>query len=697
MCRLSSFLVLLAIMPVSLVGHSAPNPETSYRTFKQVGLTPSALPPDTGNAFAHARGYGDFIGNGRLDFFRASVTYFGTNDWKPLAEATLAKFEFWARQTNGTFVLDAGRIASGEGCLHPRKALVADFNSDGKPDIFVVCHGYDKAPFPGERNKIVLSRPDGRYNIVDASNDVGFFHGGVAVDVNGDGHVDVILVNNFDPNSSAVLLNQGAGTFVRESTRRLPQLGQKSYFNIEVADVNDDGKPDLLLGGHDWEGAPTIVLLNPGNFDFSNVAPVVLPAVLNEGVVTDFTVTGSGASKVIWVLRTSGGDGTFYQSLILQKVEWPSLRSTVVLSRRPAQWTEWLLPTYVNGRLALASDNSSFGVMQNVGLPLSRRGSIDLQGQGVGTLMLKNTSSDILAGRLVNNAFSFSSMASPGGNNRLLAAADFDADGISDLAYQNMTQGVFGDVKIWRSFVGANEVFWRQVKQVWDVQAIGDLDGDGFADLVWRYVADDPRDTGVSYIWFTNASSVTQVRKRGGAPLSWTLLGAADLNGDGAADMIYISPDRQIRALMATANRTCANFAAGTIPAGFTALKLADFSGGNRGDILLRNSATGDTQLLSLSAAGLTMPAPSANPDDPNASCTATSQPLLSFSYPMPRTESNWRFFASGDFNGDGISDVVWIRPDNSLAVWLMNASGAQPWLISNAGTVPAGYVALQP
>jgi photosystem II stability/assembly factor-like uncharacterized protein len=331
-------------------------------------------------------------------------------------------------------------------------------------------------------------------------------------------------------------------------------------------------------------------------------------------------------------------------------------------------------------------------------VPLSKRGGIDIDGDGKSEILVRSASAQLQAGRLVNNVFQFTPLTDPGSNFRLVGVGDFDGNGKSDLAFQNMAQDpTFGDVRTWPGFSASSEVFWRQVKKVWDVQAVGDLDGDGYSDLVWRYVVTDSPDTGVSYIWFSNGSSVTQVRKRGGAPLNWKLLGAADLNSDGAADMIYISPDNLIKALMATPNRTCANLNAGAVPSGYTALKLADFTGNGRGDILVRNATTGSTQLLSLNANGLVLPPYTGAPDDQNASCTASSLNVVNTSIALPQVDPGWQFYASGDFNGDGIIDIVWMQPSGILTVWLMNANGATPTVISNAGTAPGGYTVFQP
>ncbi len=335
---------------------------SSYNNFKQVGLTPQSLPAGR-SGVSTIRAYGNFFQYGRLDLFTATLTY-----WPPTtpATATPSIFEFWRKQSDGTFVKDSQMLPTPNGCIHPRKAIVADFNNDGRPDIFIACHGFDAAPFPGERNKVILSQPNGTYLMQDASPDVGFFHSASSADLNGDGLPDVIVTNNFDPSRAIVFLNQGGGIFQRESTPRLPSsIGGKNYFSAELADVNADGRMDVLLGGHEWEGATTIVLLNPGNSNFTSVTPVTIPAVANEGVVLDFTLTGSGSNRALWVLRTSGGDGTFYQSRTIQKVQWPSLTSTIPLLDRPAQWFQWIISTTINGLSVISSEDASV----NVSLP----------------------------------------------------------------------------------------------------------------------------------------------------------------------------------------------------------------------------------------------------------------------------------------------------------------------------------------
>jgi hypothetical protein len=178
-----------------------------------------------------------------------------------------AKLFFLRKNSAGNWVESTtGMLSDQTGCIHPRKAIVADFNADGKPDIFFACHGIDAPPFPGEAQRILLSQTDGTYTNTEVPF-VRFTHGGSAADLNGDGKPDLVLTwTNAEPNSIPyVLINVGDGTLVEDLSRLPTTLNSKAIYSAELIDTENTGHYDLLLGGAppDATGAPAI---NPGAF-----------------------------------------------------------------------------------------------------------------------------------------------------------------------------------------------------------------------------------------------------------------------------------------------------------------------------------------------------------------------------------------------------------------------------------------------
>ena len=326
----------------------------SYDNFKDIGLTPQKHPYYSQAAVAYA----DFNQDGLIDIFTTKLTYLPATT--PEA-ATDSRFEFYIQNCNGEFEKNENYLVSNnDTCIHPRKALVNDFNNDNLPDIFVICHGYDKSPFPGEKNKVVISNSAGSYNVIDASSDIGFFHSGSSYDYDKDGYKDVLLVDATIP--LIFFKNNGDGSFQNDGSSRSPTvIANKAYYTIELIDINNDSYLDLFIGGHEWQNnANTQIFINPGTDNFSNVTPDNISSVSNEGVVLDFTVTKKESSTYIWVLRTSGGDGTFYKSRTIQKVSWPSLTLSTLIIDRNLRWIPWIIPSVIDGKNVITSDNQDY-------------------------------------------------------------------------------------------------------------------------------------------------------------------------------------------------------------------------------------------------------------------------------------------------------------------------------------------------
>ncbi len=275
-------------------------------------------------------------GNGTLETAKPTITYF-------------------YRQINGQWV-DITSIVfddrnSVPGCTHSRKTIAADFNQDGIVDFAIACTGWDDRPFPGERSRILLSQPDGKWRLDYLSNTAAYQHAGASADINGDGFPDLILSNI---NGVDIFINDGTGHFLKSTDLRIPQ--QRRGLIFELFDANSDGKFDFIAGSHEWEDASRIII-NPGNNNFggsyfNRPMEIVIPAVSGAGVIVDFLYVQS--KNVIYVLRTGDGKaaGTrFYEGVWLQKFDLTTRISSTVYANpswsepgRPNnKWIRWII------------------------------------------------------------------------------------------------------------------------------------------------------------------------------------------------------------------------------------------------------------------------------------------------------------------------------------------------------------------
>lgn len=88
-------------------------------------------------------------------------------------------------------------------------------------------------------------------------------------------------------------------------------------------------------------------------------------------------------------------------------------------------------------------------------------------------------------------------------NWKVAGIGDFDGDGKSDMLWRN---GVSGESIIWKSGSAAMPMDVASVPNTaWSLVAVGDYDGDGKSDLLWRNSS-----TGDGLIWPGTSASTTQ-------------------------------------------------------------------------------------------------------------------------------------------------------------------------------------------
>ena len=302
-----------------------------------------------------AWGISDFMEKGKLSLFTAKIQYSTSDSYeKVIADRkNYSEYQFWELENNNKPRLVKTYQSN---CLHPRKAIVADFNKDGISDIFIACHGYDASPFPGERSEILLSSSVGNYTLKSIG-DIGFFHGASAADINDDGYIDIVVAdslasNVYQKNQPYVyfLMNNGDGTFAQDFKRIFdPDLFKLFYgqiYSIELIDINSDRSPDIVIGGYDGkntEGSYTIQskIYYGKNGKFGDQITLI-PRIDDAGSVLDFIYR----EGYLYIARTDNS----YRSNYIQKFNPLTLNNTIIYKNNPPNsnyptWVGWWIPT----------------------------------------------------------------------------------------------------------------------------------------------------------------------------------------------------------------------------------------------------------------------------------------------------------------------------------------------------------------
>ena len=153
-------------------------------------------------------------------------------------------------------------LGNGDGTFQPAVAygsgsqsftyflVIADVNGDGKPDLVVADECTDHPTCNSGAVGVLVGNGDGTFQaaVIYPSGGVGSLSGARSVavaDVNGDGRPDVLVANYFS-GTVGVLLGNGDGTFQAPVDYN---VGFTPVRSVAIADVNGDGKADLLVGG----------------------------------------------------------------------------------------------------------------------------------------------------------------------------------------------------------------------------------------------------------------------------------------------------------------------------------------------------------------------------------------------------------------------------------------------------------------
>jgi hypothetical protein len=554
-----------------------------------------------------------------------------------------------------------------------RVATAGDVNGDGFDD-FILGSRYGSQ---GENASYVIfgkASGWGDINLADLPASAGFIiHGSAdystprvssAGDVNGDGFDDILVGAPYAGGSGQAYVIFGkAGGFAPIA---LASLSMPTGFKIQgdpahagagfdvscAGDVNGDGFDDIIISerGYDPFGSSTatayVVFGKASGFGSIDLA--------NLGPSNGFVIQGPSHYAVGFSVSNAGdvnGDG-FDDFIIGTRIAVYSHLGTsgeayVIFGKAAGLGTIDLAHLGPADGLIIdgkAGDEAGFSVS----------GAGDVNGDGFADVLVGapfaggGGEAYLLWGRA---SFSVRDLASGG-------IGDFNGDGRDDILWRNDS----GRVTDWLGQAGSGGFVSNFANADasagldWHVAGTGDFNGDGITDVLWR------NDNGDMTDWLGQANG-NFASNFGNAYYqlagSWHVAGIGDFNGDGHEDILLRNDSGRVTDWLGQANGTggfSGNFANADANAGLDwhIVGTGDFNGDGLSDVLWRNDNGDVTDWLGQAGGGF----------------------ASNFGNAFYQVDNSWRVAGTSDFNGDGITDILWRSDSGRVTDWLGQSNG---------------------
>jgi hypothetical protein len=332
--------------------------ETLTKTWIHYGNT---IPQSVGywpTAFL-ARTFFDFDKDGDEDLLMGTLNYDKVNN--ALVDAPFPVNYLENRAGKYVDVSSSAFMGSVPGLVHPRKAILGDFDKNGWMDVVISGQGYDAPPFPGEKS-VFLKNSNGKFTNT-FFQEIGFHHSVCSGDIDNDGDLDLFFT---DPKRSRFYTNNGSGVFTFDNTILASDITYVNFFTSELYDLNADGYLDLIATGHEHEGAVSTVFWGSYTGKFSREKSTALPKVNGWGVAIDINILDVNKDGKQDIILNRQGDGTgtqrryygCYIQILMQEAGNKFVDKTATLINGNPQlshpgiewfWVDWIRPFDTDG------------------------------------------------------------------------------------------------------------------------------------------------------------------------------------------------------------------------------------------------------------------------------------------------------------------------------------------------------------
>ncbi len=527
---------------------------------------------------------------------------------------------------------------------NPDSVTAADVNGDGKPDLIVANASSNTVSVLLNTTEPGAAAPSfaAQQTFATGTHPVSV----AAVDVNGDGKADLIVANN-NSGSVSVLLNTTSPGATTPSFAAQQTFATGNYpESVTAADVNGDGKPDLMVANHD-----------------SNTVSVLL------------NTTAPGASASSFATQQTYATGTTPASVTAADVNGDG-KPDLIVANDGNNTVSVLTNTTAPG-----ASSPSFATQQTfaTGAYSQSVTAADMNGDGKADLIVANASSNTVSVLLNTTAAPTASApsfvaqqpfatGSTGSAPQSVLTADINGDGKPDLIVANNNDNTVSVLlnttapgAIIPSF--ATQHSFATGRCPYSVTA-ADVNGDGKPDLI----AANQCETTVSVLLNTTAPGAStpsfaaqQTFTTGTSPISVT---AADVNGDGKPDLITADEGSNTLSVLlntTTPGATTPSFATQqTFGTGHqpTSVTTADVNGDGKPDLIAVNSNSNTASVL-------------LNTSAPGAATLsfATHADFATGGYPLSVT--------AADVNGDGKPDLIAVNESADTLSVLLNTTAA--------------------